>query len=51
MKILFLVLLVLFILSIITLPIIGLILGFIQGIRVENDWEKQNRDANIIRKN
>ena len=51
MKILFLVLLVLFILSIITLPIIGLILGVIQGARIENDWEKQNKDANIIRRN
>jgi hypothetical protein len=34
-----------------TLPIIGLILGFIQGLRVDNDWEKQNKDANIIRQN
>jgi hypothetical protein len=34
-----------------TLPIVGLILGFIQGMKVDSEWEKQNKDANIIRKN
>jgi hypothetical protein len=34
-----------------TLPIIGLILGFIQGLRIDSAWEKQNKDANIIRQN
>jgi hypothetical protein len=33
------------------LPVIGLIMGFIQGIKVDSKWEKENRDANIIRKN
>jgi hypothetical protein len=34
-----------------TLPIVGLILGFIQGMKVDSEWEKQNKDANIIRQN
>lgn len=51
MKILFWVSIIILLVIFFTLPIVGLIMGFIQGIKVDSDWEKQNKDANIIRKN
>ena len=51
LKTLFWLSVILFLIIFFALPIIGLIMGFIQGIKVDSKWEKENRDANIIRKN
>jgi len=50
-KVLFWLFVILFLIIFFALPIIGLIMGFIQGMKIDNKWEKENRDANIIRKN
>jgi len=51
LKTLFWLFVILFLIMFFALPVIGLIMGFIQGIKVDSKWEKENRDANIIRKN
>ncbi len=51
MKTLFWLFVILLLVMFFALPVIGLIMGFIQGIKVDSKWEKENADANIIRKN
>jgi len=51
LKTLFWLFVILLLIMFFALPVIGLIMGFIQGIKVDSKWEKENTDANIIRKN
>ena len=42
------IIIILIILSIIFIPIIGIILGFYVAIQDKSKWEKDNSDANIL---